>query len=97
VIIAGLIGLVSCGARLDARFTPGSISPSPRWCSRPAAGSVALAQVVNRTPTGFCGGGLLGDVECGPGALIRFRARRRRAGTPKVRRLPNRPASTVTA
>lgn len=36
-----------------------------------AAGAVAVAQVSNQTPTGFCGGGFLGNVACGHGAVIR--------------------------
>lgn len=35
------------------------------------AATVAFSQVNNQTPTGFCGGGFLGDVTCGNGAMIR--------------------------
>lgn len=36
-----------------------------------AAGLVAIAQVSNQTPTGFCRSGLLGDTACGHGTLVR--------------------------
>lgn len=35
------------------------------------AGTVALAQAANGTPTGFCRSGLLGDADCAPGLLVR--------------------------
>jgi O-antigen ligase len=35
------------------------------------AGTVAFAQISDQTPTGFCGGGFLGDVTCSQGAMIR--------------------------
>lgn len=120
VIIAGVIGLVSSGARLAAFRTRIDLPVAalvlvaaagivPRhWPAAPlrelfvevtvfylavgvrrrysaswapvsmlalvgvaTAGLVAFAQMANQTPTGFCGGGFLGNVACGHGAIIR--------------------------